>query len=108
MKIDLNHRYQSIAALKIEDLPDFAILIGRGAGKTPRLNEGGDSWHGADEIELHNLSSFHPPNTNRAGRNTNQFALNTADAYLLSQSGRPAPIEAAAIFLDQLASFPTS
>ena len=52
-----------------------------------------------DEIELHNLSSFHPPNTNQAGRNTNQFALNTTDAYLLSQSGRPAPIEtAAAIF----------
>ena len=104
MKIDLNHRYQSIAALKIEDLPDFAILIGsNGAGKTQlleALNEGRAAIPGigADEIELHNLSSFHPPNTNRAGRNTNQFALNTADAYLLSQSGRPAPIETAAIF----------
>ena len=105
MKIDLNHRYKSITALKIEDPPDFAVLIGRnGVGKTQilaALYQGVATIPGIgmDEIELHNLSSFHPPNTNRAGRNTNQFALNTADAYLLSQSGRPAPIEtAAAIF----------
>ncbi len=105
MKIELKQRHKSTTDLNTEDLPDFAVLIGRnGVGKTQilaALDQGVATIPGIgmDEIELHNLSSFHPPNTNQAGRSTNQFALNTADAYLLSQSGRPAPIEtAAAIF----------
>ena len=105
MRIELRQPYKSIATLATEDLPDLAVLIGRnGAGKTQlleALNEGRAEIPGIvrNEIELHNLSSFHPPNTSRADRNVYQFALNTTDAYLLSQSGRPAPIEtAAAIF----------
>ena len=112
MKIELRQQYKSIATLETEDLPDFAVLIGRnGAGKTQilsALNEGVATIRGIgrDEIELHNLNSFHPPNTSRADRNSYQFALNTADTYLLSQSGRPAPIEtAAAIFNGAVSDF---
>ena len=38
MRIELRQPYKSIATLETEDLPDFAILIGRnGAGKTQLL-----------------------------------------------------------------------
>ena len=44
MKIELKQRHKSITDLNTEELPDFAILIGRnGAGKTQlleALNEG--------------------------------------------------------------------
>ena len=110
MRIELRHRYKSIEVLETEYLPDFAILIGRnGAGKTQLLEalNGGRAaipGIGADEIELHNSSSFHPPNIRQGGRNTNQFALNTADAYLLSQSGSRSPIKTAAAIFDQFVS----
>ena len=106
MEIKLGQQYKSIATLSTEDLPDFAVLIGRnGVGKTQvlaALNGGVATIPGVgrDEIELHNLSSFHPPNTNQAGRNTSQFAQNTADSYLLAQSGTPAPIETAAVIFN--------
>ena len=102
MKIQFKQQHKSIADITTVELPDFAVLIGRnGAGKTQileALKEGRAMIPdtGVGDIELRNLSSFLPPNTNRADRNTNQFALNVADAYLLSQSGKPAPNETAA------------
>ena len=108
MKIELRQHYKSIASLYTDELPDFAVLIGRnGVGKTQvlaALNGGVARIPGVarEEIELHNLTSFHPPNTNLAGRNTSQFAQNTADAYLLAQSGTPAPIETAAVIFSDI------
>ena len=105
MKIRLRQQYMSISALATEDLPDFAVLIGRnGAGKTQILSALAEGIAtipdiANDEIEMHNLNSFHPPNTNQADLNTSQFAHYTADAYLLAPSGASAPIDtAAAIF----------
>ena len=107
MRIDLNHQYKSIAALTTEDLPDFAVLIGRnGAGKTQlldALNEGLAVVPNieVDEIELYDMDSFRPPNATRADRNANQFAQVTSDAYFLSQSGGRPPIKTAAAIFDQ-------
>ena len=110
MKIELNHPFKSIANLTIEELPDFAVLIGRnGAGKTQLLDalKGGTAripGIGLDEIEMYDMVTFCPPNTSRADRNSYQFAHVTADAYLLSQSGGCPPIEIAAAIYDQFAS----
>ena len=107
MEIQLQRAYKSMEAFQAGGLPDFAVLIGRnGAGKTQlleALEQGAATIHGidSDQIELRNLSSFRPPNTNRAGRNP--FALNTADAYLLSQSDKPAPIKTAATIFNEAA-----
>ena len=106
MRINLSHKYKSIASLTTEELPDFAVLIGRnGAGKTQlleALEKGLAEMSGisSEEIKLYNLSTFYPPNTNQADRNTIHFGLVTADTYLLSQSGRPAPIQTAAVIFD--------
>ena len=102
MKIELNHRYRSIETLVAEELPDFAVLVGRnGAGKTQLLEalKGGAAaipGVGLDEIEMYDMGTFSPPNTNRADRNSYQFAQVTADTYLLSQSGGRSLIEVAA------------
>ena len=102
LRIELSQPYKSIAALTTEDLPDFAILIGRnGAGKTQlleALKEGRAAIPciGADEIERYDMGSFRPPNANEANRQTNQFAQLTADAYLLSPPDGQAPINTAA------------
>ena len=109
MRIELKQPYKSIAALTTEELPDFAILIGRnGAGKTQilqSLKEGQSviPGIGADNIELYDMGSFQTPNASVAHRQANQFARITADAYLLSPSdGKPFIKTAAAIF-DQFA-----
>ena len=110
MRIDLNHPYKSIAALTTEELPDFAILIGRnGAGKTQLLGALKEGLAvapniGVDEIELYDMDSFRPPNANRADHNANQFAQATSDAYLLSQSGGQPPIKTAAAIFDRCVS----
>ena len=80
MKIELRQPYKSIQTLETEELPDFAILIGRnGAGKSQILNalkEGQAVIPGmrVDEIELYDMVSFSPPNANVADRQANQFA----------------------------------
>ena len=101
MKIELNRPYKSFRTLTItEELPDFAILIGRnGAGKTQLLGALKEGLAvipgiGRDEIESYDMVSFHPPNTSRADRQINQFAQVTADAYLSPPSGQP-PIKTA-------------
>ena len=110
MRIDLNHEYKSIATLKTDELPDFAVLIGRnGAGKTQLLEALKErraviSGIRVDEIELYDMVSFHSPNTNRANRNANQFAKVTADAYMLPQSDDRPPIQTAAAIFEQSAS----
>ena len=110
MRINLNHPYKSIAALTTEDLPDFAVLIGRnGAGKTQLLDalkEGVATIPdiGVDGIELYNMGTFQPPNSSRADRRANQFAQDTADAYLLSPSGGQPSIETASAIFDEVAS----
>ena len=110
MRIELRQPYKSIATLTTEDLPDFAILIGRnGAGKTQLLDALKEGRAvipgvGVDEIELYDMGAFHPPNSSVANRQANQFAQDTADAYLLSQSGGRPPIETAAAIFNQFAS----
>ena len=105
MRIELRQPHKSIETLTTEELPDFAILIGRnGAGKTQLLqaiNEGTATIPGTarDEIELYDMTSFGSPNSGQANRAVNQFARNTADAYLLSSpEGRSAVKTAEEIF----------
>ena len=110
MRIELRQPYKSIATLETEELPDFAILIGRnGAGKTQllgALKEGlaAIPGIGVDEIELYDMVSFHTPNAGGANRNANQFAKGTADAYLLSPPGGQPPIATAAAIFEQFGS----
>ena len=109
MRIELNHQHKSIADLETEDLPDFAVLIGRnGAGKTQileALTEGRAVIPGiaAGEIVLYDMVSFRPPNTARVGGQGNQFAQDASDAYLLSPSGSQAPIDTAMAIFDEVA-----
>ena len=105
MKIELKQPYKSISTLTTEELPDFAILIGRnGVGKTQLLGALKEGQAvipaiGVGEIELYDMDSFRPPNTNVADRNTSQFARDTANAYLISSPrGQPLIETAAAIF----------
>ena len=110
MRIELSRQYKSIATLTAEELPDFAVLIGRnGAGKTQLLDalkEGSAvvPGIGVDEIELYDMLSFRPPNAAAANRNASQFAQGTSDAYLLSPPGGQPPVETAAAIFDQFAS----
>ena len=89
MRIDLRQPYKSIQSLTTEELPDFAVLIGRnGAGKTQllaALKEGQAVVPGVDvkEIELYDMVSFHPPNAGSANRHANQFAKAAANRYLV-------------------------
>ena len=109
MRIELNQPYKSISTLTTEELPDFAILIGRnGAGKTQLLGALKERQAvipgiGTDEIESYDMVSFHPPNASRTDRLINQFALATADAYLSPPIGQ-SPIETAKEIFDQAAS----
>ena len=109
MRIELNQPYKSISTLTTEELPDFALLIGRnGAGKTQLLDalkEGQATIPdiGVDEIEKYDMVDFRSPNTGGANRNVNQFAQMTADVYLLSPPGGQPPIETAAAIFDQFA-----
>ena len=106
MKIELDQQYKSIVDLATEDLPDFAVLIGRnGAGKTQLLDalkqgRAKIPGIGVNEVELYDMASFVPPNTGQAGRHANQFAQDTADAFLSPPRGQP-PIETAKAIFDQ-------
>ena len=109
MQIKLRAPYKSIKTLRTEELPAFAILIGRnGSGKTQLLEALRERAAvipgvGVDDIELYDMASFRPPNTGGANRHGNQFAQLTADAYLLSRpDGRP-HIETASAIFDQFA-----
>ena len=110
MRIKLKRRYKSIATLRAEELPDFAVLIGRnGAGKTQFLDalDGGKAvipGIGVDEIELYDMVSFCPPKTSRANRQSYRFAQATADAFLLPQRDGPPLSEVAAAIFDEFAS----
>ena len=110
MRIELKQPYKSIATLTAEELPDFAILIGRnGSGKTQileSLKEGQAVIQdiGEDEIELYDMVSFRTPNTMEAERYLNQLAKITADAFLLSPLGGQPPIETAEAIFNQVAS----
>ena len=107
MRVELRQPYKSIATLTTEDLPDFAVLIGRnGAGKTQLLDalkEGAAliPHIRADEIEKYDMTDFRPPNGSGANRHANQFAQMTADAYLLSSPGGQPRIETAAYVFRQ-------
>ena len=105
MRIDLNRSHKSITSLTTEELPDFAVLIGRnGAGKTQllaALKEGQAvvPGIGRDDIELYDMVSFQTPNANVGNRNSNRFGKDTADAYLIAPpSGRSLTAIAAEIF----------
>ena len=110
MRIELRQHHKSIATLTAENLPDFAILIGRnGAGKTQLLDALKEGRAvipdiGRDEIELYDMVSFHSPNSSEANRHAIRFAQSTSDAYLLSPSGGQPPIETASAIFDQFAS----
>ena len=105
MKIELIRPYKSITTLTTDNLPDFAVLIGRnGVGKTQilqALDEGAAAIPGIGnaESEFYDMVSFHSPNSTQANLASYQFAQSTADAFLLPQSGSPPLIEiAAAVF----------
>ena len=107
MRIELHEPHKSIATLVTEDLPDFAVLIGRnGAGKTQLLAalKGGQAVMpgiGVHDIELYDMVSFRPPDAEVAGRHANQFAKATSDAYLLGPPGGRPAVETAAEIFDQ-------
>ena len=109
MKIELKRPYKSIETLTTEELPDFAILIGRnGAGKTQLLGALKERQAvipsiGSEEIESYDMVSFHPPESPPTSRLVNQFALATADAYLSPPTDHP-PIQIAREIFDQAAS----
>ena len=109
MKIELKQAYKSVSTLATEELPDFAILIGRnGAGKTQLLEALRDGSAvipniGGNEIEMYDMVRFRPPNTGQANRQANLFARSTADAYLLSQSSKRPRIETAKAIFDHCA-----
>ena len=110
MKITLRRRFKSITALTTDELPDFAVLIGRnGAGKTQLLDalkEGTATIPGihVNEIELYDMTSFRSPNSGGAGRGINQFAQRVADAYLIGKPGGQPPVEIAAEVFGQFTS----
>ena len=108
MKIELRQPYKSIQTLETEELPDFAILIGRnGAGKSQILNALKEGQAvipgmGVDEIELYDIVSFSPPKAGRSqGRYSRTLAQATAEAYLLSNPGGEALIDTAAEIFDK-------
>ena len=109
MRIDLEQPYKSINTLTTEELPDFAVLIGRnGSGKTQLLNaikEGRAAIPGigVNHIELYDMVSFRPPNANAANRHANQFSKVTSDAYFLSPTSGRSLIEIASDLFDQFA-----
>ena len=109
MRIELNQRHKAIATLATDDLPDFAVLIGRnGAGKTQLLAalKGGQAVMpgiGVGDIELYDMVSFRPPNAEIANRHATQFATITSDAYLLGPLGGRPVIETATDIFDQFA-----
>ena len=107
MRIALKRPYKSIAALETEELPDFAVLVGRnGAGKTQLLEALEKGWAEIPgirqaEVEMYDMASFSPPNSGAAGRHANRFAIDTADIYLRGGTSSRSPIEIAAeIFED--------
>ena len=59
---------------------------------------------GVREIEKYDMGSFHTPNASEANRHSNQFARDTADAYLLHRLGGTSPIERALKIFNQFAS----
>ena len=101
MKIELRRPYKSIQTLQTEELPDFALLIGRnGAGKTQLLEALRDGQAlipgiGADGIALYDQVSFSPPNVRQANRQSSESAHVIADAYFLPQPGGRPHIEIA-------------
>ena len=105
MRIELKQPYKSIKTLTTDELPDFAVLIGRnGAGKTQLLDALSEGVAtildiGMDDIEKYDMLNFGSPDAGGANRHANQFAHMTADAYLSSPPGsRPPIVTAAAIF----------
>ena len=104
MKIDLSRPHMSIATLTTEDLPDFAVLIGRnGVGKTQildALKEGAATVPDVseNEVEMYNMTSFFVQNSGHANRNSDQFARNAANAYVSQQGGQSLVGAAKAIF----------
>ena len=110
MKIDLREQFKSITNLSTEELPDFAVLIGRnGAGKTQlfeALQAGSFVIPGirTSEIERYDIGSFRPPNTNRADLQASQFAKETSEAYILSRSDNPSLIKTATLIFDRMTS----
>ena len=109
MKIELRQPYKSFATLSTDELPAFAVLIGRnGAGKTQllqALKQGvatiADMRLGA--IEMYDMDSFRPPNTNSANRKTSQFAQVTTNAYFMSSHDNRSLIETAAAIFHEFA-----
>lgn len=111
LKIELREPHNTIETLNAEEeLPDFAVLIGRnGTGKTQLLQailQGRAAVSGiaVEQVELFDMLSFRPPNTDRADRQGNYFARTTADDYLLAGSGDRSPVEAAKAVFDRTAS----
>ena len=109
MRIELRQQYKSIARLSTDELPDFAVLIGRnGAGKTQLIDALKEGLAvipdiDADEIEKYDMVTFRAPNSNVAPRGVNRFALNTSDTYLVAQPSSSSPAETAAAIFDQFA-----
>ena len=110
MKIELREQYNTINTLNAgEELPDFAVLIGRnGTGKTQLLEairQGRAVVPGiaVDQVEMFDMRSFRTPNTDGANRQGNYFAQRAADDYLLAGSDGHSPIEAAKAVFDRAA-----
>ncbi|MYD93237.1 MAG: ATP-binding protein [Chloroflexi bacterium] len=106
MKITLQAPYKSILSLNTENLPGFAVLIGRnGSGKTQLLSALAEGAARIGEIDVggiehYDMLSFHPPGVNVADRNANQFGRAVADQYFTAPSGAAAPFDIATEIFD--------
>lgn len=95
MRIEFVNQYGVISNLTTVALPDFAVLIGpNGAGKSHifrALLTGELAILGIakEEIQHYDVSSFRPPPSGQANRQTSELTRRLVDAFFVRKSNEP-------------------